>query len=228
MALNQGEFDQAHAQAAALSTNPGFVLAAEALNAKLLLGLTKNPSKTAKVAMALAQTVLEQEAGNAEAQLQYAIAYGFYGRQVSPFKAWRKKLPLKILVEIDKARASGPNDARTFALLGAWHLSVVQRAGVKKAQKFYGANEKDGLYNFELAKQAAPDDLVILANYTLMRYVLSPSVEEKLTQESLQKIIAAPAKNAVEAKLQIQMQSILESFDENAKPVLTAKQFITR
>ena len=81
IALDQGQFDQAHSQATALSTNQGFTLAAEALNAKLLLGLTGNPSKTAKAAMALAQTVLEQEAENAEAQMQYAIAYGFYGRQ---------------------------------------------------------------------------------------------------------------------------------------------------
>ena len=88
--------------------------------------------------------------------------------------------------------------------------------------------KKDGRYYFDLAKQAAPDDLVILANYTLMLYVLDPSMEEKRTKENLQKIITLPAKNAVEAKLQIQMQSILKSFDENAKPILTAKQFITR
>lgn len=227
-ALYAGQFDLAHSQANELSTNQGFVLAAEALNAKLLLGLSKNPSKTAKAAMTLANKVLKKESGNAEARIQYAIAYGFYGRQVSPFKAWRKKLPLKILAKIDKARMSSPDDARTLGLLGAWHLSVVQRAGVKTAGKLYGANEKDGLYYFDMARQAAPEDLVILANYTLMRYVLDPKTQEIQTQENLQKIIISAPGNAVEARLQLQMQPILAAFKDGSDPVILAETFITR
>ncbi len=227
-ALMQGEFDQAYKQAIELSSTEGLVLGAEALNAKLLLGLSKKPSKTAKAAMALADKVLQQDSTNAEAQLQYAIAYGFYGRQVSPFKAWRKKIPLKILAEIDKARITGPMDARTFALLGAWHLSVVQRAGRKNAKKLYGANEEDGLFYFDQARQADPTDMIILANYTLMRYVLHPKIEETMIKENLQMIITATPQNAVEGQLQSQLQPILSALNESKGAVSMAKDFITR
>ena len=227
-ALDTGQFEQAHQSARALGTDAGLVLAAEALNAKLLLGLSTAPSKTAKSAMKLAQAVLEQDASNADAQLQYAIAYGFYGRQVSVFKAWRKKIPLKILKEINAAIATNPQDYRTHALLGAWHLSVVQRAGAGRAKKYFGATQEQGQHDFELALQHLPDDIIILANYTLMRFVIDPQDTEIWVKKNLQKIITLPTPTAVEAHVQIQIAEILAVLDQPKTAQGLAKDFITR
>ncbi len=227
-ALDTGQFEQAHQDARALGTDAGLVLAAEALNAKLLLGLSPSPSKTAKSAMKLAQAALKQDASNADAQLQYAIAYGFYGRQVSVFKAWRKKIPLKIRKEINAAIATNPQDYRTHALLGAWHLSVVQRAGAGRAEKYFGATQEQGVAAFELALQHLPDDIIILANYTLMRYVLDPQSEREWARNNLQRIGNLPTPTAVEAQVQIQIAEILAALDQAKTAQGLAKKFITR
>ncbi|PHR91491.1 MAG: hypothetical protein COA69_09835 [Robiginitomaculum sp.] len=215
-ALYAGQFDQAHEQARALGTGAGLVLASEALNAKLLLGQSERPAKTAKTAMKLAKQALEMDAQNEAAQMQYAVAYGFYGRHVSGFKAWRKKLPVKIKDEIEKSIAmntSGADEARNLALRGAWHLSVVMRAGVNRANSFYGANEAEGVRSFELAMCINPDDILIVANYTLMRYVLDPKAHQQWAQDNLKLIVDAKAHNAVERQVQTRMQQILDSFD---------------
>lgn len=216
-ALYEGQFDTAHEQAKALGTPEGLILAAEALNAKLLLGEAEKPKKTAKASMRLAQQALELDAQSVDAQMQYAVAYGFYGRHVSPFKAWRKKIPLKILSEIEKTAAlhadmSDQNLGRNLALQGAWHFSVVERAGAGRAQKYYGANEIEGQRYFELALEHQPNDILISANYTLMRYVLAPETHQTWAQNNLRTLLKIAPQNAVEARVQEHMQIILDAF----------------
>lgn len=216
-ALYAGQFDQAHKQARELGTGVGLVLASEALNAKLLLGQSERPAKTAKAAMKLAKRALEMDAQNGPAQMQYAVAYGFYGRHVSGFKAWRKKLPMKIKDEIEKSIAMNTSEAdaaRNQALRGAWHLSVVMRAGAHRAKSLYGANEAEGVRHFELAMCVNPDDILIAANYTLMRYVLDPEAHGQWAQDSLKLIVNAKAQNAIERQVQIRMQQILDGFEQ--------------
>lgn len=216
-ALYEGQLDHAHEQAKALGTAEGLIVAAEALNAKLLLGEAEKPSKTAKASMRLAKQALALDANNTDAQMQYAIAYGFYGRHVSPFKAWRKKIPLKILSEIEKTSAphthiSEQNLGRNFALQGAWHFSVVERAGAGRAQKYYGANELEGQRYFELALKHQPNDILISANYTLMRYVLAPETHQVWAQNNLRMLLKIVPQNAVEARVQDRMKIILDAF----------------
>ena len=92
-ALIAGEFDLAASAAPQLGTDEAKLIAAEALNAKVLLGLAEDDKDAAKEALALAQSVLAADPDNLEAQFQYALADGFITRATSPFKAWRKKLP---------------------------------------------------------------------------------------------------------------------------------------
>lgn len=235
-ALYEGHFESAYAQAQALGTEDGLVLAAEALNAKLLLGGGDKPSKTAKTSMRLAKQALTLNARNADAQMQYAIAYGFYGRHVSPFKAWRKKIPLKILAEIQKAATMQTNTTRQstrhyHALQGAWHFSVVNRAGAKRAQKFYGANEVEGQKYFEMALRSHPNDILISANYTVMRYVLAPETHEIWARERLRTLSLIPSQNAVEARVQVRMKAILDAFDAptnaSSSALILAQEFLT-
>ena len=218
--LEAGGYDLAVEQGAALGTADGLVLAAEALNAKLLLGQAERKTKTAKRAMKLAKAALVLEPQNAEAQIQYALAYGFYGRHASNFKAWRKKLPQKIRAEIDKAAIMAPDDARTQGLKGAWHLNLLYRAGGFDVGKRYGASLQEGVAHFQNAlvqnnlAQNFGSDIIIASNFLMLQYALSPEDHADQTELILlSDILTRQPQNDVERRILIQMQSVYEGFE---------------
>lgn len=211
--LESGRFDLAVEQGSNLGTSDGLALAAEALNAKLLLGQAERKTKTAKQAMKLAQAALALEPKNAEAQLQYALAYGFYGRHASSFKAWRKNLPKKIRIEIDKAAALAPEDMRVEALKGAWHLNLLYRASGFDVEKRYGANKEQGIKHFKNALVQHGDDIIIQTTYLMLNYILEPEQQAEDTKASLQKsLLSLKPKNAVERQILKQMQGVYAGF----------------
>jgi len=211
--LDSGSYNQAVTQGTALGTADGFVLAAEALNAQLFLGQADRKTKTAKRAMKLAEAALALNPDTKDAQLQYAIAYGFYGRHVSSFTAWRKNLPKKIRAAIDKAALATPDDLRIEALKGAWHLNLLYRAGGFDVEKRYGANQAMGIAHFETALASNPDDIIIGSTYIMLLYVLEPQSRAAQTEDGLKtKVLSASPKNATEQQIQAQMQLIYESF----------------
>lgn len=229
LTLESGGYDLAVEQGSALGSADGLVLAAEALNAKLLLGCAERKTKTAKRAMKLAKAALVLEPQNAEAQIQYALAYGFYGRYASDFKAWRKKLPQKIKAEIDIALTMAPDDARAHALQGAWHLNLLYRAGGFDVGKRYGANEQEGVAHFKSAAaqnvivqnslaqnslaQSSGDDIIITANFLLLQFVLAPDARAELTEIALHTdILSQQPNNDVERQILMQMQNVYEGF----------------
>lgn len=213
--LEAGSYDLAVEQGTALGSADGLVLAAEALNAKLLLGKAERKVKTAKRAMKLAKAALVLDPQNAEAQLQYALSYGFYGRHVSTFTAWRKNLPKKILAEIDKAMVMAPQDGRTEALKGAWHLNLLYRAGGFNVEKRYGANEQQGKKYFQNALAKYPDgDIIINASYLMLNYVLDPEKQTEATKLALQEtLLFLQPKNAIEQQVLTQMQDVYAGFE---------------
>ncbi len=214
LTLESGRYDLAIEQGSALGSADGLVLAAEALNAKLLLGQAERKTKTAKRAMKLAKAALVLEPQNPEAQIQYALAYGFYGRHASNFKAWRKKLPQKIRVEIDKAVILAPDDARSYALQGAWHLNLLYRGGGFDVGKRYGASEQEGVIYFQNALDQNPgDDIIITANFLMLQFVLAPKIHAAQTELSLQSsVLNSAPRNDVERRILIQMQNVYEGF----------------
>ena len=227
--LQSGHFEQAVDQGKALGTPDGFILAAEALNAKLLLGQAKHRTKTAKAAMKLAKNALELDPNNAEAQIQYALSYGFYGRYASSFKAWRKKLAPKIKAEIDKAEAMAPKDARVKALQGAWHLNLLYRANGYDVGKHFGADAQKGRQYFQEALQQNPDSrIIIYANLLMLDYVLSPKTNAAQTKQALEKtLLSMQPHDAVERQVLQQMQTVYNGF-ETGDALKRAKLFITQ
>lgn len=224
--LESGRYDLAAAQGSALGTADGLVLAAEALNAKLLLGKAERKTKTAKKAMKLAQAALILEPKNAEAQLQYALAYGFYGRHVSSFTAWRKNLPKKIWVEIDKAAALAPDDRRTQALKGAWHLNLLYRSNGFNVEKRYGANASTGKAHFQKAMASEPNDVITLASWLMLEYVLAPETLSEATKLALEDtLLPLKPRNAVESRVHAQMQDVYAGF-ANGDAFKQAKNFV--
>jgi tetratricopeptide (TPR) repeat protein len=224
--LEAGGYDLAVEQSSALGTVDGLTLAAEALNAKLLLGKAKRKTKTAKRAMKLAKAALELDPQNVEAQIQYALAYGFYGRHASSFKAWRKKLPQKIRTEIDKAAIMAPDDMRVQALLGAWHLNLLYRAGGFDVGKRYGANAQEGVAHFQNALMQNKNDIIIHSNFLMLQFALEPKARAAQTKFVLQMVILTKAPhNDAEREILNQMLGVYEGFEDGVA-LKRAKAFL--
>lgn len=226
-ALDGGNYQLAVQQSAELGTADALVLAAEALNAQLLLGQAERKVRTAKKAMKMARAALELDPDTKDAHLQYALAYGFYGRHVSSFTAWRKNLPKKIHMAIDEAALAAPDDHRIHALRGAWHLNLLYKAGNFDVEKRYGANRAKGGAHFETALASHPDDIIIGASFIMLVYVLEPEAKAAQTEQSLKTILAANPKNATEQKLQQQMQKVYDGF-ATGEALRRAKTFINQ
>lgn len=209
-----GEYDAAIQMAIAEDTPEGLTLAAEILSAKVMLGYVEDHNKSAKQAKKWAEKAMKTDPNSQEARVQFALAYGFETRTSSPFTAWRKSLPKKTMAAIDVVRTYFPDDPRGDALLGAWHLGIVRKAGSKRAKSMFDAEVKLGIDGYEAALAAAPDDVVIGSNYAVT--ILAIDTEKYFDRgvEILRHIVSLPPQNAVDRDIQARMQALL-SFSED-------------
>jgi len=163
--MRQGQYEQAQELAESLQTADGYALAAEALARSVMLGEAKKLKKTSKLARRHAQMALELNPSLQNARLQYVVTDGFIARLTGNVSAWMKKLPQKSFEKIEEYRAEFPQDVRGDALLGAWHLAIVRKAGNKNAQDWFGANVSEGRRLYQKSLNVTPDDPVVLLNY---------------------------------------------------------------
>ena len=170
--MAKGQFAQACMLAEEADTAEGLALAAECLLTEILLGEAEKNKKQAKKARKLAEAALELETMHQNARLQFAIADGFVTRETGDVSAWMKKLPQKTFDIIQAYRKDFPDDVRGDALMGAWHLGVVRKAGEKNANKWFDASILEGRRLFEKALEQSPDDIVIGVNYAFSLIVL--------------------------------------------------------
>lgn len=196
--LITGEYDRAIAIALELDTPEGLMLAAETLSAKVMLGYVDDANDSAKQARKWAEDALDALPDSQEAHVQFALAYGFETRTSSPFRAWRKKLPKKTLSAIEACRTKYPKDPRGDALLGAWHLGIVRKAGAKRGQSWFEATEEDGIKWYEKARRAAPQDIIIASNFAVTLLGLDPEKYIDQAGAIMTDIANMPANNAVE------------------------------
>ena len=170
--MAKGQFQDAYSLAEKSETAEGLALAAESLLTEILLGEAMKNKKQAKTARKLAQAALDLDPMHQNARLQFAVADGFITRETGDVSAWMKKLPQKTYGIIQSYRTDFPDDVRGDALLGAWHLAIVRKAGEKNANKWFEASIKDGQYLFEKALEKSPDDIIIGINYAFALIVL--------------------------------------------------------
>ncbi len=199
--LLSGDFDTAIMMGEDMGTAEGLSLVAESLSAKVMLGYTDEPKDTAKRARKIATKALELDETSHEANVQYALAYGFETQASSPFRAWRKKLPQKTFKAIAAVREKFPEDPRGDALLGAWHLGIVRKAGAKRGEKMFDASEEAGILHYEAALERAPKDMIILGNYMAVLLTIDAGRHLERVQPLLMKLRDCPANNAVEAEV---------------------------
>eukprot|EP00919_Chromeraceae_sp_WS-2016_P047452 GHVR01112439.1.p2 GENE.GHVR01112439.1~~GHVR01112439.1.p2 ORF type:complete len:185 (+),score=15.17 GHVR01112439.1:1-555(+) len=138
------------------------------------------------------------------ARLQFVITDGFVARFSSDASAWFKKLPQKSLGYIQAYQHDFPDDPRGDALMGAWHLEIIRKAGEGKADKWFGAKSAYGKAFYEKAIGQPPQDPVIAVNYAFALIALSVDgapEQETLEQNSAQQENLSRARTLLENML---------------------------
>lgn len=212
--LLSGQYDTAITMGETMGTAEGLSLAAESISAKVMLGYVEDAKDSAKRARKIAAKALELDDMSHEAHVQYALAYGFETQSSSPFRAWRKKLPKKTFNAIMDVRDKFPEDPRGDALLGAWHLGIVRKAGEKRAANMFDANEADGITHYETALSRAPDDIIILSNFTAVLLTIDATRHHDKARPLLEHIFAVPVSNAVEEDVKSRMMQFQPHLDD--------------
>lgn len=212
--LFNAEYDQAIDEAKALETADGLSLAAETISAQIMLGLFEKPRKRATEARKLAQDALELEPESHAANIQYALARGFEARNSSPFRALRKNLVGKSRKAIEQVREKFPEEPRGDALMGAWHLGIVRKAGQGRAKDMFSATTEEGVGFYDMALERAPDDMIILSNYATTLLAIDSELYADKSIKMLQRVSQIPATNVVEQKVKERMAEFLQHTDD--------------
>lgn len=205
-----GHYEAAYIEANELETSEGYALAAEVLLTEIMLGQAEKNKKHAKRARKRAKSSLELDPENKHARLQYAIADGFVTREAGDVSAWMKKLPQKTRKIIEAYQGDYPEDPRGKALMGAWHLAVVRKAGDKNAQKWFDASIADGRNLFLDARSTQPTDIIIGINYAFSLLALDP--EDFPDSEEARRVLSL----MVQLKPQDHLGQTLQSYGKEA------------
>lgn len=202
MALLSGQYEDVIEIGTTLETSEGYTLAASAIVAKIMTHGSDDIKDDAKEARDYAEKAIELDPANTEAHLQYAVAYGMVARSTGNFSAVLKKLPQKSKAAIDAAQAMQPDDPRSDALVGSWHLNVVRKAGAGSAEKMFNATAAAGMAAFERAHTKAPTDIIITANYAMSLLALDAQEYGDLGFELLRSVEGMTTASDIETVFQ--------------------------
>ena len=119
-----------------------------------------------------------------------------------------------------------PDSARGDALLGAWHLGVVRKAGEKNGEKWYGASIAGGISAYTEALKRAPQDILIASTYALSLYILDTDVYGQDARGLLEWVTKTPAQTAMDREVKERMARILQTFDRSETAVKMSEDFL--
>lgn len=174
--VQSGSYDQAVQMGVEMNTAESLSLASEALAKQIMMGEADQPKARAEMARDLAREALKRDPNHQNARLQFVVTDGFVARYTGDVSAWFKKLPQKSLEHIQNYRTDFPDDPRGDALMGAWHLEIVRKAGEESALRWFGARADYGKAFFEKALNQEPDDPIMNVNFA---FALIALVEEE-------------------------------------------------
>lgn len=221
-----GNYDTAITLGKELGTVDGLNLAAESISAKVMLGYFEKPRKAATRARKLADKAREMDPNSREAHVQYALARGFESQTSSPFRAWTKKLIPKTRKAIEAVREKYPEDVRGDALMGAWHLGIVRKAGAGRADDFFDATEEDGIRFYEAALSRTPEDIIILSNFSAALLSIDAQKYNGKCQKLIQRIYAAKPLDAVDMEVKTRMLAFKPFMEDTEKLAELADQWL--
>ena len=146
-AFESGQWGVAESTASSAATDvEALILASEAALMPVTLDQAEGMSRRERRQAALraqeyAEAALALEPGNAQAHLRLAAGLGYQSRYVNKLRAVMMGLPQQGRDHMIEAIALDPSEPWGPAMLGAWHLEVVRRAG----EGMFDANEAEGL-----------------------------------------------------------------------------------
>ena len=142
----QGDMAGAAALARSLASAKGFALAARAtLVEAIYLSPDADKQGLLERAAADAEAALARDPDQVDAHLQLAIALGQLAELEDPVTAHVNGYARQGKALIDRALALDPHNEWAHALLGMWHLRIVERAGNALAESLYGATRAAGV-----------------------------------------------------------------------------------
>jgi len=197
-----------------IETAAGLALAAEAMSAQVLLGQVEKRRKTATKARKLAKKALKRDPDSHEANIQFALARGFETQSSSPVRVWRKGLIKKSKDAIIAVREKFPEDPRGDALMGAWHLGIVRRAGEGRAKDWFEATEADGIAFYESALKQSPDDIIILSNFATTLLAIDSAKYGDTAKALMDRAFAAEPSYSLEASVQNRLRKLEPLYDD--------------
>lgn len=155
-----------------------------------------------------ARTALERDAGNVEAHIQMAAVIGYLARQEGAVSAHFQGLAHEGRGYLERALALAPDDPWANAVLGAWHLEVVNQGGEALASMLYGASVDQGIASFEKALAAEPGNPTLYTEFAIALLMLD--AERYLTDGSahLRRALTLEPHNALDG-LQRQRARVL-------------------
>ena len=218
-----GEYDQARDLAESIGTSDAYLLASEAITAKIILGYYDKPNDASKRARELAKKAVALDPDNLDAQFHQLVTFGLETQSTGVLKAWRKKMPTRMREEIQALQARAPEDPRGHALFGAWHLGIVNKVGKRNAYSWYKASPDMGAALYEKALELDDDDIVITSNYAAARILLG---DVEYGRKLLLQISKMSAKNAAETAIQARMAQLLALYDDPKHLKSAAKRYL--
>ncbi|MFZ2030714.1 MAG: hypothetical protein WAU68_10430 [Vitreimonas sp.] len=144
-----------------------------------------------------AREALALDSRSVDARLQLALVYGMEGRRASLARAFASRYASRGKRLIDEALALEPTNAHAHAMLGAWNLEVVRRGG-RLGALMYDAHPGIGLTEFERARAAAPNDMLIPLHFAMALLGLDPVAYRTRADALLQTVITASPRDALE------------------------------
>lgn len=221
--IQSGSYSAAVKSGQALNTADSLSLASEALARKVMLGEAENPKASAVMARNLAGKALDMEPNHQNARLQFVVTDGFVARYTNDVTAWFKKLPQKSLELIQSYRNDFPDDPKGDALMGAWHLEIIRKAGEESAERWFGARADYGKAFFEKSLHQDPADPIVNINYA---FALIALVEEEKDGEGqaksqnlwrartlIETALNAPPSDDLTKKMQIKAAKALSLYE---------------
>lgn len=155
-AYDAGDWAYAQSLATEAADANSLALASQAALTPLLLGDTRDADRLekrdrARAAGELAQAALDLDPELSRAHLALAAALSYEARYTNPLTAALARLPQRARTHVERAVELAPSDPWAQALLGAWHLEIVRRAG----ERTFGADSETGLQRYRAAAAIA-------------------------------------------------------------------------
>lgn len=214
-AFETGQWGDAEAAARQASDVSALILASEAALMPVTLdqadGLSRRECRHAALrAQEYAEAALALEPDNAQAHLRLAAGLGYQSRYVNTVRAVMMGLPQRGRDHMVEALRLDPSEPWAPAMLGAWHLEVVRRAG----EGMFDASEAEGLALMRQSVEMEGAPAAIPYRFAVALVAADPALYGEEADQLLDRALAQAASDAVGQAvtgLATRLQNLLQS-----------------